>query len=92
MPGQSFVIGGLIDNRMTETVSRIPGLSSIPLIGTIFKSRSKDRQNTELMVLVTPEFPTVIEAGEEKPLLPMPGDFMEPLAEYTEKWREQKRK
>ena len=31
MPGQSFVIGGLIDNRMTETVSRIPGLSSIPL-------------------------------------------------------------
>ena len=92
MPGQSFVIGGLIDNRMTETVSRIPGLSSIPLIGTIFKSRSKDRQSTELMVLVTPEFPTVIEAGEEKPMLPMPGDFMEPLAEYSEKWREQKRK
>ena len=42
---------------MTETVSRIPGLSSIPLIGAIFKSRSKDRQNTELMILVTPELP-----------------------------------
>ena len=92
MPGQSFVIGGLIDNRMTETVSRIPGLSSIPLIGSIFKSRSKSRQSTELMVLVTPELPTVIEAGEEKPMLPIPGDFMEPLAEYTEKLREQKRK
>ena len=92
MPGQSFVIGGLIDNRMTETVSRIPGLSIIPLIGAIFTSRSKDRQNTELMVLVTPEFPTVIEASEEKPLLPMPGDFMQPLAEYTEKWRKRERK
>ena len=92
MPGQSFVIGGLIDNRMTETVSRIPGLSSIPLIGAIFKSTSRDKQNTELMVLVTPEFPTVIEAGEEKPMLPMPANFMEPLAEYTEKRREQKRK
>ena len=62
------------------------------MIGTIFKSRSKSRQSTELMVLVTPEFPTVIAAGEEKPMLPMPGDFMEPLAEYTEKLREQKRK
>ena len=92
MPGQSFVIGGLIDNRMTETVSRIPGLSSIPLIGAIFKSRSRDRQNTELMILVTPEFPTVIEAGEEKPMLAMPADFLEPLAEYTEKKREQQRK
>ena len=92
MPGQSFVIGGLIDNRMTETVSRIPGLSKIPLLGAIFKSRSTDRQSTELMVVVTPEFPTVIEAGEEKPMLPIPEDFLEPLAEYTEKLREQKRK
>ncbi len=92
MPGQSFVIGGLIDNRVTETVSRIPGLSSIPLIGAIFKSKSFDRQNSELMVLVTPEFPTVIEAGEEKPMLPMPLDFLEPMAEYTEKRRERGRK
>ena len=92
MPGQSFVIGGLIDNRMTETVSRIPGLSSIPLIGAIFKSKILDKQNSELMVLVTPEFPTVIEAGAEKPMLPMPVDFLEPMAEYTEKRREQKRK
>ncbi len=46
MPGQSFVIGGLIDNRVTETVNRIPGLSRIPLLGEIFKSRSKDRRTT----------------------------------------------
>ena len=92
MPGQSFVIGGLIDNRMTETVSRIPGLSSIPLIGAIFKSYSRDRQNTELMILVTPELPTVIEAGEEKPMVPLPEEFLQPLAEFAETRREQRRK
>lgn len=80
MPGQSFVIAGLIDNRVSETVSRVPGLSNIPLLGEIFKSRKKDKNNTELLVLVTPEFPPVIEAGAPKPELKMPVEFMEPLS------------
>ncbi len=76
MPGQSFVIGGLIDNRVTETVNRIPGLSKIPLLGQIFKSRSKSRNNTELLVLVTPEFPEAFEPGETTPSIEFPEEFL----------------
>ena len=38
--GQSFVIAGLLDNRLTETISKIPGLADIPLLGKLFESRS----------------------------------------------------
>ena len=37
--GQSFVIAGLIDNQVTETLSKIPGLASMPILGNLFKSR-----------------------------------------------------
>ena len=81
MPGQSFVIGGLIDNRVTETVNRIPGLASIPLIGKIFRSHSKTKTNTELLVIVTPEFPDVIQPGEDFPDVPRPLPFLSPVTE-----------
>ena len=42
--GQSFVIAGLLDNRMTETLSKIPGLANIPLLGKLFTSRVDDAQ------------------------------------------------
>lgn len=53
--GQSFAIGGLIDNRLTETVNKIPMLGDIPLVGKLFQSLSRQRQNTELLIIVTPE-------------------------------------
>ena len=37
--GQSFVVAGLIDNQVTETLAKVPGLSSIPILGTLFKSK-----------------------------------------------------
>ncbi len=86
-PGQSFVVGGLIDRRIADTVSRIPGLSSIPLIGRIFKSYSREQQASDLIVVVTPEFPEVIDVGQPRPMLPMPYEFMEPLSEYVERLR-----
>ena len=84
-PGQSFVVGGLIDRRIADTVSKIPGLSSIPLIGRIFRSYSREQQMTDLIVIVTPEFPDVIDVGQPLPDLPMPFEFMEPLSEYVER-------
>lgn len=81
MPGQSFVIGGLIDNRTVESLNRIPGLSSIPLLGELFKSRSRNKNATELLVIVTPEFPELIEAGEATPELSMPIGFLPPMEE-----------
>ncbi len=73
--GQSFVIGGLIDQRVTETVSRIPGLSSIPILGNLFKTKETDRNNTELIVLVTPEITLPLQPGEGKTPV-MPREFM----------------
>ena len=87
MPGQSFVIGGLIDNRVQETINRVPGLGHIPLLGKIFRSRLRSKNNTELLVLVTPEFPEVYEAGSELPEIPMPVDFLPPVTEDWIKWK-----
>lgn len=91
MPGQSFVIGGLIDNRTVENLNRIPGLSRIPLIGELFKSRSRNKNATELLVVVTPEFPELIEAGEPAPGMSMPVDFLPPIAEDPE-YQDRKKK
>jgi pilus assembly protein CpaC len=51
--GQSFVIAGLIDNRVTDVWNKIPGLGDIPILGTFFKSKSISKSNSELMVLCT---------------------------------------
>jgi len=71
-PGQSFVIGGLIDDRTTETMSRIPGLANIPLLGVLFKSRNENRTKSELIVIVSPEIVEPLEAADSslKPNLP----------------------
>jgi pilus assembly protein CpaC len=76
--GQSFVIAGLLDNTLTNTINKIPGLASIPLLGKIFQSRSIARSNSELMVIVTPEIVRPIPAGQPVPSLKMPYSFMEP--------------
>jgi pilus assembly protein CpaC len=51
--GQSFVIAGLIDNRVTNLNSKIPFLGDIPVLGNFFKSKSTQKSNSELMVLCT---------------------------------------
>jgi pilus assembly protein CpaC len=51
--GQSFVIAGLIDNRLTNIGNKIPGLGDIPILGNLFKSKNLQKNNTELMVLCT---------------------------------------
>ena len=51
--GQSFALAGLLDNSETKTLSRIPVVSSIPVIGALFKSKSFEKKETELMFFVT---------------------------------------
>jgi pilus assembly protein CpaC len=51
--GQSFVIAGLIDNRVTDIWNKMPGLGDIPILGNFFKSKSAQKSNSELMVLCT---------------------------------------
>ncbi|HET9710511.1 MAG TPA: type II and III secretion system protein family protein [Pyrinomonadaceae bacterium] len=51
--GQSFALAGLLDNSETKTLSRIPIVSDIPVIGALFKSKSFEKKETELMFIVT---------------------------------------
>jgi pilus assembly protein CpaC len=52
--GQSFAIAGLMNNTSQLTKSQLPGLGNLPIIGYLFKSKSDQRTQTELMVLITP--------------------------------------
>jgi pilus assembly protein CpaC len=70
--GQSFAIAGLLDNRTTETFSKIAGLGDIPVLGKLFQSRSRNKTNSELLVVVTPELVRPIPAGQPLPDIKMP--------------------
>ncbi len=74
--GQSFVIAGLLDNQVTESLSKVPGISSIPILGKLFQTKSTSRSNSELMVIITPEVVRPIPAGQKLPDLKYPLSFM----------------
>jgi pilus assembly protein CpaC len=76
--GQSFVIGGLLDDRVTENLSSVPGLSHLPILGALFKSKDITRSKTELLVMVTPEATYPLSAADPKPLPRMPKEFLPP--------------
>ncbi|MGH9775076.1 MAG: type II and III secretion system protein family protein [Candidatus Acidiferrales bacterium] len=75
--GQSFAIAGLVDDRVTEVMNRIPYLSNIPLLGQIFRSHSTTKSNTELLVLVTPRIVNPIPAGAPLPRINFPEPFLQ---------------
>ncbi|MGC8793928.1 MAG: type II and III secretion system protein family protein [Bryobacteraceae bacterium] len=75
-PGQSFLIAGLLDNRVVENFSKIPGIGDIPVIGKLFQSRSRTKSNTELLVAVTPELVRPIPQGHPVPGIAMPREFL----------------
>jgi pilus assembly protein CpaC len=77
--GQSFMVAGLVDDRTTDQMSKIPGLASIPILGQIFKTRFDRKQKSELIVIVTPEIVKPLNPGEKMPLMPeFPKSFLEP--------------
>jgi general secretion pathway protein D len=60
--GQTVLLGGLIRQRDSRGHASVPGLSRIPLLGALFRSRSEDLMRTELIVLITPK---VIANGDD---------------------------
>jgi pilus assembly protein CpaC len=78
--GQSFVIAGLLDDRVTENLSSVPGLSHLPILGALFKSRDITRSKTELLVMVTPETTYPLSPSDPKPLPHMPKEFLPSVA------------
>jgi pilus assembly protein CpaC len=51
--GQSFALAGLLDNSETKTLSKVPGLGDIPILGNLFKSTQFQKNESELMFIVT---------------------------------------
>jgi pilus assembly protein CpaC len=68
--GQSFGIAGLLDHRATTQLSKVPGIGDIPILGQLFRSHNINKNNTELMVLVTPHIVDPIHANTPVPPLP----------------------
>ena len=68
--GETVMIGGLIRDEFTKSVTEIPLLSKLPIIGNLFRYKSKDRRKSEILVFITPhiikydEVPAVVPAFE----------------------------
>ena len=52
--GQSMVIGGLLQNTTQNTIEKTPGLGDVPVLGALFRSNGWQRNETELMIVITP--------------------------------------
>jgi pilus assembly protein CpaC len=76
--GQSFAIAGLLNNLTQTDRQAIPWIGRVPIIGSLFRSRSIRAEQTELMVLVTPRLVRALDP-DEVPTLPVrPGAFINP--------------
>ncbi len=74
--GQSFGISGILDHRTTDTLSKIPGIGDIPVLGQLFRSKNLNRSTMELVVIVTPKIVDTLTDGKlpaaTVPAMPVP--------------------
>lgn len=56
--GQTFAIAGLLNNTLTSTLQKIPGIGDIPILGYLFRSKAAQKNRTELVVMITPQILT----------------------------------
>jgi pilus assembly protein CpaC len=75
--GQSFAVAGLLRKDFQSTVRQFPLLGSIPIIGALFSSRGFQRQETELVIIVTPRLVRPVPAGQIR----LPTDRVQPPSE-----------
>jgi pilus assembly protein CpaC len=66
--GQSFAIAGLLSNLSQDDANEVPGLSKLPIIGRLFRSKGERAEQTELMVLITPQLIRPLNPDEVPPL------------------------
>ena len=62
--GQSFALAGLLDNNETRSLSKIPVIGDIPILGNLFKSSSFQKQETELMFIITADLVKPVNSDE----------------------------
>jgi len=64
--GQSFMIAGLLSNTANSTIDKLPGVGDIPIIGSLFKSDSWQKNQSELMIVITPYLVKPVDASKIK--------------------------
>jgi pilus assembly protein CpaC len=67
--GQTFVLAGILSNKTSKQISKIPLLGDIPILGALFRSVSYKNDETELLVMVTPKIVRPLNK-DEIPILP----------------------
>jgi pilus assembly protein CpaC len=77
--GQTFAIAGLMNNTMTSTMTKIPGIGDIPILGYLFRSKAAQKNRTELVVMITPVLLQDGSAGVTRELPRMKDPFLSPL-------------
>ncbi|TPI35045.1 type II and III secretion system protein family protein [Mesorhizobium sp. B3-2-1] len=63
--GQSFAVGGLLSSKTTKLQNQVPWLGQVPVIGTLFRNSSSQKEETELVVVVTPHIVRPVKPGEQ---------------------------
>ena len=76
--GQTFAVAGLLDNSVTETMAKIPGLGDIPILGKLFTSRAYQKSQSELVVMITPHIVRTGAAGVAAELPDLAQPFLTP--------------
>lgn len=62
--GQGFLLGGLFQNNLKESLQAVPGLGDLPILGPLFRSENFERKKSELMIIVTPSIVTPVSNPE----------------------------
>lgn len=65
--GESFAIAGLFQQDYANAVRQLPGMGNIPVLGTLFRSSRWKRQETELVIVITPRLATAADLAGPKP-------------------------
>jgi len=79
--GQTFAIAGLMSNSVTSTLKKIPGIGDIPILGLLFQSKAAQKDQSELVVMITPEILPRSSSGVTTTLPRMPERYLEPVPE-----------
>jgi hypothetical protein len=79
LDGQTFAIAGLINNSMNSTLQKIPGIGDIPILGLLFKSKAANKDQTELVVMITPQILARNSSGVTSRLPSTPEPFLAPM-------------
>ena len=77
--GQTFAIAGLLNNSMTSTMTKIPGIGDIPILGYLFRSKAAQKNRTELVVMITPQLLQEGSVGVTRDLPRLREPFLSPL-------------